>query len=243
MRRVVKEHPDIHFIFAVHMAYVAQVLEACFDLSRIRVIPLQFMGKESVEVWKNLDGRWETDPKKNDYVGFGLEHFDRIAATMGICSPLKTGADFLFDYPSICGRCDATENDQHYKLLVVNSAPLSGQYRGYNLFAMDDLIYSAQETGLVAITHPSRVKTPNVYCTMEHGLTIGNIGNISLHCDYIVAVSTGPSWPTFNIWNQESVKLRILLIDHEDLTGIGKNVVQTNDVLKVEGMLKERGFL
>jgi len=92
---------------------------------------------------------------------------------------------------------------------------------------MDRLVGALVARGLRVITtahtsHPCG-------CTKDHGLTVSQIGALSRFCKYIVAVSTGPSWTTFNTFNAESVALRVVLIDKEEVK-IAPRTVNVNNV-------------
>jgi hypothetical protein len=43
------------------------------------------------------------------------------------------------------------------------------------------------------------------------------IGKISQLVDHVLMVATGPSWPTFNVWNAGALKSRVILIDAENV--------------------------
>lgn len=66
------------------------------------------------------------------------------------------------------------------------------------------------------------------------------IGLSSQNCRFILMVSTGPSWPTFNVWNRDTP--RIILIDHERIN-ITPNTAHCSSVEAVRKILKERGQL
>jgi hypothetical protein len=74
------------------------------------------------------------------------------------------------------------------------------------------------------------------------GFTVTNIGQLSQLCRYIIMIATGPSWPTFNVWNKDSVQLRIILIDNETL-GLTKNTEYCSTVAQAVRVLKVRGLL
>ena len=71
-----------------------------------------------------------------------------------------------------------------------------------------------------------------------YGLSVTDIGKISQNCHTILMVSTGPSWPTFNIFNQESVKLRIILLDSERVN-LSPNTIHCDSIRGAEFALKK----
>jgi hypothetical protein len=81
-----------------------------------------------------------------------------------------------------------------------------------------------------------------VPCAADKHLTVTSIGTLSLSCKYIVGASTGPSWPTFNIWNKETVKRRVILLDNEDVN-IAPNTVCCKTVGDAKKMLELEGVI
>jgi hypothetical protein len=92
----------------------------------------------------------------------------------------------------------------------------------------------------IVTTQPSRVE--GILCTAKHGYTVTDIGNCSLNCRAILMVSTGPSWPTFNIWNADKIQNRIIILEHERL-GLGPNEVYASDVAGAREQLQKTGWL
>ena len=126
-----------------------------------------------------------------------------------------------------------------FDVLVVNSAPMSGQLPAFNIAEMNALVGSLAERHKVITTAP----TPHaVVCTREQGMTVSQIGALSRFCKYIVTVSTGSSWPTFNAFNAESVQLRVVLIDKEEVK-ISPNTVNVNNVSGARHELLIAGIL
>lgn len=73
-------------------------------------------------------------------------------------------------------------------------------------------------------------------------MSVTAIGHVSQHADLIVMISTGPSWPTFNVWNRDSVRRRIILIDEEKI-GLSSNTVQCPTVAQAREVLEADGYL
>jgi hypothetical protein len=55
-------------------------------------------------------------------------------------------------------------------------------------------------------------------------------------------VSTGPSWPTFNIYNQATVELRIIMLDNEKIN-IAPNTVHVSNEDQIWEVLKAKKLL
>jgi hypothetical protein len=50
-------------------------------------------------------------------------------------------------------------------------------------------------------------------------------------------------WPTFNIWNADTIKTRILLLDTERVDILPEHTVHANHLSLVPEILKDRGLL
>jgi hypothetical protein len=74
------------------------------------------------------------------------------------------------------------------------------------------------------------------------GLSVTEIGHLSLHCHTILMVSTGPSWPTFNIWNQDTVMHRIILLEPERVN-LAPNTTHCATIDEAAEVLKGIGLL
>jgi hypothetical protein len=81
-----------------------------------------------------------------------------------------------------------------------------------------------------------------VPCTADAGLSITGTGNLSLDAAHIIMIATGPAWPTFNIWNRDSVKFRIICSDKETL-GLTQNTAQVKSREEIVTLLKSRKLL
>lgn len=240
LRGLAKRYREHRFIHAVHACHIAQLNEVVDDLPNLHLCPLETTSTGSMDVWKNAGGCWENHALRNDYSGFYLEFFKYLASRMGLSSPFANREDLLFDYPKIQETVEILR--PHWDFLVINSQPCSGQFlecRGDTL-SLDLTIESLAKKWSVITTQLCSI--PGVPCTQTFGLTISQIGALSLHCDNIVMISTGPSWPTFNIWNKDSVKFRLILADNEQLN-LSKNTMQVRSTVEASAALHAKGFI
>lgn len=206
-------------------------------------------------------------PDKFNWSRFHIDWLRHLAGQMGLESPIAKPEDLLFDYPAIR---ETVMPDWKCDVLVINARPGSGQLKAYGnarslkhrfrqrfgkggveVHQEDDFMSPAIEQLIAAghnvvTTQPHRPKAgdnrPIPPCTADHGLTVTNIGNLSLRCKYIVMVATGPMWPTLNVWNVDTVKLRITLLDREQLNLPG-NIVQVNTIEATIAALKTEGLI
>lgn len=224
LRKVAKANPDKHFVHAANQAYLPQLIEVVSDVTNISLCDVEssVVPIHSVDVWKNHRDFWVNHPDKNDYVRFYLDFYEKIADKMMVDNPIKSGDDFFFDYPALSRKTSITEE---FDVLVVNSPPMSGQFKGYR--DMSELIEMLARKLKVVCTHP--VRSPEIACTLKLGMTVSQIGSLSTQCNKILMVATGPCWPTFNVWNKFKIKERVILSDNEKVD-ISPNTVHFQSI-------------
>lgn len=265
LRHLALRHPEHTFVHAIKESYLNQLRESVEDVPNVTLIGLEEMerypGCRWINAWKNAGcamgpdvpftpGFWDTHPRRNDFSAFYLELFGILARQMGLESPFREPADLWFDYPKIreSKNCRAILDavGGAFDFLVVNSAPLSGQLRAFkgDPEHLTPLIEELAARYRLIVTSPMNRTpgSPPVPCTQDYGLSLTDIGTLSLHCRYLLMVSTGPSWPTFNVWNRQTVKLRVLMVDAEQLN-LGGNLVQANTRDAARAILAEHGLL
>lgn len=245
-------HPDHNFIHTCDPAQHFQLIQLIDDLPNIRLSDQFHQG--SIDAWINQgaermdnQGRWQkpgfldSHKHKWEWSTFTLDWFRHLAGQMGLESKFKTSDDLLFDCPRLMDETGRA-GSMAFDFLVGNSRPGSGQLASFrDNFCFDPLIELLVRKGYkVACTQPSRVK--GAICTQVHHLTVLDIGRLSLRTPNIVSVSTGIDWLTRNIWNRETVKTRITLLDRvRELPG-GKDIY-VSSVLEAQMKLKEHGLI
>lgn len=220
--------PRHRFRHFMHGCYMGQMADVVCDIPTIEIHSLDTEDGKRVSagkliqshdrdmapararnVWKNCGGEWEHHPLRNDFAGFYVAWFAKLAAEMGLESPIKTPSDLLFDYPKLLQPAWLHEEgtwEPEFDYLVINSRPCSGQFMAYDhVNYFDPLIQKLRSAGKsVVVTQDSTVAMASgARCTAsgENPLTITQIGNLSLRCKNIVAVATGPLWPALNVWS------------------------------------------
>ena len=247
LRALAKANPSIHFQHAAIREYLPQMIEVVADLPNISLRDIrECKGEPGINAWKNAGGFWETHELKARYAEFMLVWFDVLAKRMGLLSPFTKPADLLFDYPALKRETDDNGITLHprvlkfvpFDVLVVNSIPMSGQWRGMDVVALTTLIQTLAQRYDVVTTRATGL---NVMATESiPGFTVTDIGALSLFAKRIVMVSTGPSWPTLNVWTKETP--RIVLQDTEEL-GLTPNTHQCRTVADAHAVLKKERVL
>ena len=157
--------------------------------------------------------------------------FPLLCERIGVENPMRTAEDMLFDYPAIQ---TPIRDLVPFDVLVINAPPGSGQFQAFDASKLEDLIDELEGKGLKVVASGSGTPQPYFSATQ--------IGQLSLHCDTILMVSTGPSWPTFNVWNKDSIKLRVILLDSERVN-LASNTRHCSEIEEAENILKFAGLL
>lgn len=247
LRRLALAHSDHRFEFSGHLCHLPQLNEIVEDVPNISLLDIEKVGPMGIGVWKNEGGYWERSPHRWDFVAFHLDWFQHLSRRMGLPSPIRTRDDLLFDYPALQRE---VLPGMEFDVLVVNSNPQSAQFLDYQREdSMDEMIWALISQGLRVITTKPVQVWPSTCvglvppCTLNYGLTCSQIGALSNRVPHHVMVSTGPSWGTFNVFNRDTTKTRLLFI------GNGETVKPTADTINcatfTEGMrlLREKGLI
>lgn len=238
VRKLAQAHPEHQFVHAANLAYMRQVHqlpEVVEDLPNVSIVDLSQKHPDSVDLWKGADDYWYYHKNRNDYVTFMLEFYEKCSARLGLSCPITTMMDLIFDYPAI------QRNNffsRPFDWLVINSVPMSSQFQGYSLTDFDAVIKALCGRYSVVTTADS----PHHGQICASTLSSTQIGNLSLYCKYILMVSTGVSWPTFNIWSYKTVQLRIVLLDSERIN-LGNTTIHKKSVRAAHEFLVEQNFL
>lgn len=242
MRALAKAYPDITFTHGANDEHLGQLAPLAWDLDNLTVQSIAHTPQGAINAWRGVEGHWYGHPQRNEFAAYHLDWFRVLAERMGLHSPFHTASDLLFDYPAL--KRPASPGPSGYRLdwdfLIINSLPGSGQFTGYSSAEFTTLIARLSENHEVVTTAPSGVE--GVPFTTMFSMDVTRIGHLSQHCRCIIAVATGPIWPTFNVWNQQSVALRVILLDHERLE-LAPNTVHANRVSLVPEILQQRGLL
>ncbi len=242
LRKVALANPDRQFVHAAQWQYLKQLQDVVADVPNIKLTDYNYTTpSDSINAWRGDNQFWYSHPDRLDFVKFHVEAwFPFLADRMGVENPIKCAKDMLFDYPAIAAS-PGLLNHPPFDVLLINSAPGSGQFTGFNEWELGKLGCDIAEKGFSVI---STAPTPSskIPCTADQNLSVTQIGHLSLHCHTIVMVSTGPSWPTFSIWNQKSIKLRVILLDSERVH-LSPNTMHCARIEEAREVLKKAGLL
>ncbi len=239
MRKVALANPDRQFIHAAQWQYLSQLKDLVSDIPNLGLTDFNYMTPpDSIDAWRGANGFWYQSEIRNDFVRFHIEQwFPHLCERMKVENPIKCAKDILFDYPAIRTQprqptgCD---------ILVINSPPGSGQFSGYDQYQLAIVAGAMARNGQSVVVTDEFPK--NLVSTHRLGYTVTEIGYLSLYCHMILMVSTGPSWPTFNIWNQDTVMHRIILLEPERVN-LSLNTTHCATIDEAAEVLKGAGLL
>ena len=230
LRKLSEKYPEIQFRHALQSGYISQCRELTQDMPNITLVPLLENQKQSgLDGWKGAGGFFFSHPKKLQFGTLYLDLFYKLSKDMGLSTPFRTTVDLLFDYPAILEK----QPTGRYDVVLINSKPLSDQFKTYSEKDFVDFAHTLRDKGLSVVTsHP----IDGFDCTLDTQCTVTDIAALSLHAKYFIAVCTGAMWPCINVFNQDSHQFKIILNDHE-IVDIGKNILMCTDTKHLKGLV------
>jgi hypothetical protein len=165
------------------------------------------MGMKAVDLWHGsmpyaFSEKSRDEENKNVINSNMYEFFEYVSDHIGLPFPFKDRDGILLNNPSILENAHPDLSDE-FDILLVNSSALSGQYRRPQKH-FDDFIAELKDQYSIIVTKAVADKT--IPCTLDYGLNLMQIGNLSTKAKYIVAVGTAPIIPCMNIWSIDTVK-------------------------------------
>lgn len=244
LRALAKANPQTYLYHYAPEQYLAQLYPLWQDMPNLAIASIALVPQGAHNTWCGSGGWWYCQPDTTDWLAVYTRWLDHLAAQMGLTNPIRQPTDFLFDYPALQRTEDrgqmTDQTSPSADILVINSQPQSNQASGYGPAAFDRLIDDLRSAGhVVAHTAPSLAGN---FCTWDRKMDVTALGRLSQTVKAIVGVSTGPMWTTFNIWNRDSVKLRLFLCDRERVDML-PTVVSANSLSLFPEILREHGLL
>ena len=198
LRRLPGEHT-----FHVPAEYVNGIAELMSDRP-VKILSTADRPPDSRDTWlgnASLEYRGVFYRDNVDIMGFVMDFHNHLGGEAGQpCPTYNTRQDMLWDSASILA---AVPRVPHPDLLIVNADPKSGQCPEYHRPEMMEVIETLRH----------RYPHLRITCTNINGVddwSLAEIGAMSITAKYIVAVATGPHWPTWNIWNQSTHRVILL---------------------------------
>lgn len=220
-RKVAMNQQHREFVHYCREEHIPQLLDLIEDVPNIALRPVAEACPDAVNSWINADEHYNLEPHRRDWVYLHLQHFRRLARKLGIDNPATSREHLLFSHPALLRNNVLTKP---VDFLVINSRPLSGQFRNFSAAGFVELVRRLIDQGHSVVTVEPTGLCPS---TIEFNFNVSQIGAVSRYCRYLLAVNTGPLWPTFNVWNRNTIELRIIYCTIHNFP-LTENVVSCN---------------
>jgi hypothetical protein len=231
LRKVATANGERHFSHHCRPEHLEKIRPLVCDVPNISLSGIENRPAQAINCWINANGSWDVEPFRRNWVNFHIVHFRRLARQMGVESPIASREDLLFDYPALL---EPNEYCRPFDILLINSAPRSGQFPGFSSGKFVELVRALVANGLSVIT-----SEPTGLCAsaVESNISITGIGSMSRHASVIISVNTGPMWTTFNVHNRSAYRIiycnyySYSLVDNLVVTA---NIDSTIDLLRLQ---------
>ena len=211
LRRVALSSPHTNIKHYCPASYVEQLLPLLSGVPNLSLFDIESAPHDSINLWIGRDDYFFNSPLNKNWVNFFLDFSKYISEILGVNNPILSRDDLLFDYPDLN---PINKNINNFDFLIINSTPLSYQIQDFNERYLIDLAAQLIKLGYSVITtHP----TGFTKSTLELGLSITEVGVLSSFATCILGVPNGPMWPTFNVFNKNLIKRRIIWLSFETL--------------------------
>ena len=165
----------------------------------VQLLPLASKPADAIHLWmgNNIGNVISTDFER-----YYELLYKNILSSLSINAPIDTSLYQPEPYlEDIYKGLNAKFHD--LDVLIINSHPQSGQLKTYDKAPIDAMCIRLQGKYKIATTTPVNYAIP---CTMRDGLFLQDIGAISTHAKYIIAVFSGPITACFNSSTKKNVK-------------------------------------
>lgn len=165
-----------------------------------------------------------------DILGFVARYFNAMAVETNQPAPFLRREDLLCDFPSIRAWSIMVEElgNPFTGILVINCDPKSGQCPRYSSSEMDALIVKLENAG-------------HSVCAVEKaGLSLVQIGALSIHAKLIIGCAAGPWHVCQNVCNKDTQRIAMISPMRLDY---GTPLVHAADATQVETILQGMGYL
>jgi len=178
-------------------------LERYVDKDVVQLLPLKNKPDSSIEVWMGtpIDGV--------EYYAFDVFYpklYTKILRSLAI--PDKIDVSLYQQEPyleDLYNKFD--EKFKDLDILIINAEPHSEQFL-YDKAKMDEMCIRLHGKYKIATTTSVN---DSISCTMRDGLAMQDIGAVSTHAKYIIAVFSGPAQACFTLSTKNNVKRWIIL--------------------------------
>jgi hypothetical protein len=196
---------DIIFNFYVHEQYIDELTKHIKN-NNIKLFSLNNGGipNDSHNIWIGHDRYYFNRIMNFNFMFdlFYVDFFKMISKKLNLEPKILNNTDLLFDNSNFNVSINKT-----FDYLIINSIPYSGQFN-YN---ENDFINLCDQFNKQNISFITTKKINSYECTLDHNMSLVDIGNLSNYCDNIISINTAPIITTFTTENIDKVKKRLVL--------------------------------
>ena len=224
------ENNDVDINFYIKNNYLNEL--EYHNYKNLKLLPrIKLVVNSGVDCWIQANNIWveyylkQRDNGNCNYYDEFLLYFNKdLANRNNLKHSFNKIEDVLYYHPDLDNR-----RYDDYDFFIINSRGLSGQYR-YNNSDFVRLANKLISYGFKVITTE---KIQGVDSTIEKGMTLKDIGNLSIGCKNVIAVHTAPITTALNKISINTVNKWILLND-KNITYKIVDMKVYDDVKKIE---------
>jgi D-beta-D-heptose 7-phosphate kinase/D-beta-D-heptose 1-phosphate adenosyltransferase len=185
-------------------------LEKYIDNSTLTIYPLYHpVMNNPINLWMGIQSKYYSNHYK--FIEYFNDYYLGISKILGITlDPIYVN----FFQPEYYLKTIYDNIDSKFKaldFLILNSEPQSDQFKKYNKQEFDNLCIELNKMSYKIAT--TTLVNEEIPCTFTDGLTIQDIGAISTHAKYIIAILSGPVTSCFNLLTINNVDTIYLFCD------------------------------
>lgn len=186
---------NVYIDYYIKNEYVSQVQEF-FNIENIKIFSIDNLPGNVMkyDIWIG-NSQWNSVPRNDSTESFNtflLKYFKLFSSIINI--PFEKDI-FMYNGNELVNmQNNMVDQLKNIDILVINSHPMSGQYKNYNVEEWGVVIKELNKKYKVITT----LKIDGVSCTLDYGLTIKQIAAIGTSVKYIIAINTGPFIPLLN---------------------------------------------
>ncbi len=197
--------------------YIGQVSEFVKDVDVIQLKRLnERENKNALEAWIN-NREIILNHELQIKIGFDTYYiyfFNQICGKMGIHYSIM---DLKYIDNDLRDRYNLLKNKYieygDLDILIINSEPLSGQFR-YNKTEWNRFINYLNRKYRIVTTLKVHNTGSNIPCTMDNNLSIKDIASLSTKVRYIISINTGPFVGCYNVDTLQNVEKIFMFVNN-----------------------------
>jgi len=220
LRKLCEKYDDVRIQYYIRKKYFGEIQAQINEFSdRIILCPFGEHHKDTLGGWaaSKYNGRTIGTAGKAGRINLLNERYDAffqmVSDHIGLENPIPGKNATLIDNKLILETAHKDLID--FDILLINSRPLSGQYR-YKGGDFNTKIEELKERFKIITT--DKTIFSDIPCTLDYKLNLLQIGNVSTNVEYIIGIATGPIINCFNIWNIDKIKKWFVLSNRSTYT-------------------------